>query len=64
MSSMADTSGKGKFVDPEPPTTSINEVVFNEYHLFRGDMRILPQDKDERDTNPTAPVPPAVSHEP
>ncbi len=64
MSSMADTSGKGKFVDLEPPTTSINEVVFNEYHLFRGDMRILPQGKDEQDTNPAAPVPPAVSHEP
>jgi hypothetical protein len=47
-----------------PKMTTLNDAVFRQYHLFRGETRILPQGKDERDTNPTAPVPPAVSHEP
>jgi hypothetical protein len=39
----------------EPKVTAINDVVFENYHEFRGEVRILPA--DSADTGGSAPVP-------
>jgi hypothetical protein len=49
-----------------PQMTAINDAVFEDYHEFRGEMRILPADGAEQEGNPpssvpaTAPKPPPV----
>jgi VWFA-related protein len=39
---------------PRPLQMMLNEEVFDRYHLFRADMRILPSDKDEQPAAPTS----------
>jgi len=41
----------------EPRVTAINDVVFDSYHVFRAESRILPADGAEQDGNTPAPVP-------
>jgi hypothetical protein len=41
----------------EPRVTAINDVVFEDYHVFRAESRILPADGAEQDGNTPAPVP-------
>lgn len=40
--------------------TAINDVVFGNYHAYRGDMRILPADNTEQNGNTPASVPAAA----
>ena len=42
-----------------PKVTAINDVVFEDYHQFRGEMRILPADSADQDG--TAPAPGAAA---
>jgi len=41
----------------ELAVTAINDVVFENYHLFRGEVRILSEDSSEREEKAPAPVP-------
>jgi len=41
----------------EPRVTAINDVVFDSYHMFRAESRILPADDAEQDGNTPASVP-------
>ncbi len=46
-----------------PSKTLLNEVVFEQYHMFRADVRVLPESEAGKQTNPNsteganAPVP-------
>ena len=41
----------------EPKVTAINDVVFENYHEFRGDVRILPEDSAEQNGDAPASAP-------
>jgi hypothetical protein len=44
----------------EPAVTAINDVVFENYHLFRGEVRILSEDSAETEEKAPASVPAAA----
>ena len=48
---------KGRYQQPlefamRPLKTMLNEVVFEQYHLFRADVRVLPESEADEKTNP------------
>jgi hypothetical protein len=56
-----DTSGfKKKHTETvtQPIVTAINDVIFENYHQFRVEVRILPEESSEPDSNAPAPAPP------
>jgi hypothetical protein len=42
----------------QPIVTAINDVIFENYHQFRVEVRILPEESSEPDSNAPAPAPP------
>jgi hypothetical protein len=48
----------------KPKVTAINDDVFDNYHQFRGEMRILPEASAEPDANPSAPITPPTPKSP
>jgi hypothetical protein len=48
----------------QPKVTAINDVIFENYHQFRAEMRILPEESAEPDGNAPAPVPPPTTKTP
>jgi len=48
----------------QPIVTAINDVVFENYHQFRAEMRILPEESAEPDSNAPAPVAPPPAKPP
>jgi hypothetical protein len=44
----------------EPKVTALNDVVFDSYHLFRGEVRMLPADSSAPEENAPASVPAAA----
>lgn len=48
----------------QPKITAINDVVFENYHQFRAEMRILPEESAEPDGSVPAPVPPPMPKPP
>jgi hypothetical protein len=44
----------------DPAVTAINDVVFANYHLFRGEVRILSEDSAKTEENAPASVPAAA----
>jgi hypothetical protein len=44
----------------QPLVTAINDVVFDNYHQFRGEVRIVPSDNTEQDGNPAPSAPATV----
>jgi hypothetical protein len=41
-----------------PLQTRVNDVAFKDYHLFRAEMRILPDSEADPQSKPSAPAPP------
>jgi hypothetical protein len=47
-----------------PLVTAINDVVFDDYHRFRGEVRIVQPDSVEQDPNPAPSAPATVPSTP